>query len=179
MPRRSEAVAVISARRINQSFSLGAHCLLHRICRSFQRSGCSHFNQGCFGAGAKDGALPPPRITPFDAKADAMTGFVKFLHLAALTAASAIVLATTTEAQTPRNCAPRDHVVLRLADGYGETRQSMGLGGDNAVVEVFASDQTGSWTITVTGVNGITCLVASGQGFETLAEELPAKGEDA
>ncbi|MFG6594925.1 hypothetical protein ACGYK4_10300 [Sulfitobacter sp. 1A13368] len=107
-----------------------------------------------------------------------MTGFVKFLHLAALTAASAIVLATTTEAQTPRNCAPRDHVVLRLADGYGEMRQSMGLGGDNAVVEVFASDQTGSWTITVTGVNGITCLVASGQGFEALAEELPAKGED-
>jgi|TARA_R110002074_G_scaffold352776_1_gene524243 hypothetical protein len=108
-----------------------------------------------------------------------MSGFVKFIHLAALTAASAIVLATTTEAQTPRNCAPRDHVVLRLADGYGETRQSIGLGGDNAVMEVFASDQTGSWTITVTGVNGITCLVASGQGFEALAEALPAKGEDA
>jgi len=86
-----------------------------------------------------------------------MTRLMKIIHLAALTAASALVLATTTEAQTPRSCAPRDHVVLRLADGYGETRQSMGLGGNNAVIEVFASDQTGSWTITVTGTNGITC----------------------
>lgn len=108
-----------------------------------------------------------------------MTRLMKIIHLAALTAASALVLATTTEAQTPRSCAPRDHVVLRLADGYGETRQSMGLGGNNAVIEVFASDQTGSWTITVTGTNGITCLVASGQGFEELAEGLPAKGKDA
>ncbi|MEM5542577.1 hypothetical protein WNY61_07480 [Sulfitobacter sp. AS92] len=108
-----------------------------------------------------------------------MTRLMKIIHLAALTAASALVLATTTEAQTPRSCAPRDHVVLRLADGYGETRHSMGLGGDNAVIEIFASDQTGSWTITVTGTNGITCLVASGQGFEELAEGLPAKGKDA
>ena len=83
------------------------------------------------------------------------------------------------EAQQQRNCGPRDIVVNRLAEGYGETRQSMGLGANNAVIEVFASEESGSWTITVTTPNGLTCLVASGQAYEPLAEALPAKGNDA
>ncbi|MWD26727.1 hypothetical protein E0K89_004475 [Aquicoccus sp. SCR17] len=78
-----------------------------------------------------------------------------------------------------RNCAPRDTVVDRLAEGYGETRRSIGLGANNAVMEVFASDETGTWTITVTLPNGMTCLVASGQAFETMAEGLPPSGNDA
>lgn len=76
-------------------------------------------------------------------------------------------------------CALREIVVERLASAYGETRQSMGLGANNAVVEVFASVETGSWTITVTSANGVTCLVAAGQSFETLAEHLPPEGNDA
>ncbi len=87
--------------------------------------------------------------------------------------------ATQANAQQTRNCAPRDVVVERLSDGYGESRQSIGLGAQGAVVEVFASDETGTWTITVTDPNGLTCLVASGQSFETLAEALPPKGNDA
>jgi hypothetical protein len=55
----------------------------------------------------------------------------------------------------------------------------MGLGANNAVVEVFASEETGTWTITVTMPSGLTCLVASGQSFETLAEALPTKKKDA
>lgn len=82
-------------------------------------------------------------------------------------------------AQSPQNCAPREIVVKRLADGYGETRKSIGLGANNAVVEVFASEDSGTWTITVTMPNGVTCLVASGQAYEALAEALPAKGNDA
>lgn len=80
-------------------------------------------------------------------------------------------------AQGFQNCAPRDVVVQRLAEKYGETRQSMGLGSNNAVMEVFASLDSGSWTITVTMANGVTCLVASGQAFEELAEALPPEGD--
>jgi len=82
-------------------------------------------------------------------------------------------------AEGRQNCAPRALVLERLADKYGETRQSVGLGTNNAVVEVFASTDSGSWTITVTMPNGLTCLVASGQSFEALAEALPPKGNDA
>lgn len=96
------------------------------------------------------------------------------MTLAALVAA----LPMGAAAQTA-NCAPRDTVIERLASKYGETRQSIGLGSNNAVVEVFASAESGSWTITVTTVQGLTCLIASGQAFETLAEALPAADEDA
>jgi hypothetical protein len=69
-------------------------------------------------------------------------------------------------------------VVERLATKYGESRQSIGLGANNAVMEVFASDTSGTWTIIVTTASGLTCLVASGLAFETLAEAFPAKGND-
>ncbi len=87
--------------------------------------------------------------------------------------------ASLVDAQTLQHCAPRDQVVARLAEKYGETRQSMGLGSNNAVMEVFASPESGSWTITVTMATGLTCLVASGQAFEEMAEALPPRGDDA
>ncbi len=77
------------------------------------------------------------------------------------------------------NCAPRDVVVERLASRYGETRQSMGLGPNNALMEVFASPLTGSWTITVTTARGLTCLVASGQAFEPVREALSSTDKGA
>lgn len=99
----------------------------------------------------------------------------------AITAGFCVLALTCTSAmaQQFRNCAPRDVVVERLAEGYGESRQSIGIGAQGAVVEVFASNETGTWTITVTNTSGLTCLVASGQSFETLAEALPAKENDA
>jgi hypothetical protein len=79
--------------------------------------------------------------------------------------------------QTSGSCAMRQQVIARLASAYGETRQSIGLGANNQVVEVFASLETGTWTITVTNPNGLTCLVASGQAYEPIAERTSA-GDD-
>ena len=73
-------------------------------------------------------------------------------------------------AEAANNCAPREMVLERLANKFGESRQSVGLGAHNMVVETFASADTGSWTITVTRPDGMTCLVASGQSYETVAE---------
>lgn len=92
----------------------------------------------------------------------------KFITLAC----TAILFAGSASAQS-RNCATHAVVVERLASGYGETRQSIGMGADNSVVEVFASLETGTWTITMTRAGGPTCLVASGQAFQVLAEALP------
>jgi hypothetical protein len=76
-------------------------------------------------------------------------------------------------------CAPRDQVVKLLADRYGETRQGMGMAANNTVMEIYASAATGTWTITVSDAGGQTCLVASGEGYQALAEELPARGDPA
>ena len=95
--------------------------------------------------------------------------------------ATALVLAAAQDAaaQSPRSCAPRAKVVERLASQYGETRRAAGLSAGNALVEVFASEMSGTWTITATAPGGLTCLVASGQAFEALAELLPEPGADA
>ena len=70
-------------------------------------------------------------------------------------------------------CADHATVVANLARHYGETRQSIGLAHDNTVVEVFASLETGTWTITVTRPGGPTCLAAAGQAYQQLAAEMP------
>ncbi|MFW8635789.1 hypothetical protein [Cribrihabitans pelagius] len=92
---------------------------------------------------------------------------------------SLLTLTAGPAAAQERNCAPRDKVLQRLADKYGESRQSIGMGQRGLVMETFASADTGSWTITVTTPAGITCLVASGQSYEVLAEALPEAESDA
>lgn len=82
-------------------------------------------------------------------------------------------------AQDNAKCAKRDQVIERLTVKYGETRQSIGLAPNTGVVEVYASGETGTWTIVITMPNGMTCLVASGQAFETLAEVAAPEGTDA
>lgn len=90
------------------------------------------------------------------------------LGLAAMLAATQIA-----NAQARQNCAARSIVIERLASKFGETRKSVGLGANNGIVEMHASESTGTWSITVTHPNGMTCLVAAGNSFETLNEELP------
>jgi hypothetical protein len=63
-------------------------------------------------------------------------------------------------------CGVREAVVDMLGTRYGETVRSIGLAGRDRIVEVFASEETGSWTILVTTTDGMACLVASGQHFE-------------
>lgn len=89
----------------------------------------------------------------------------------------AMLLATQNGfAQNARNCGEHAQVVNRLAEGYGETRRSLGIGTNNSVIEVFASTETGTWTIIVTLPTGMTCLVAAGQAYEEINEELEPAG---
>lgn len=97
--------------------------------------------------------------------------------------AGVIALGTSFLAASPAlgeaSCGPRAMVLAALADQFGESRRGYGLAGEAAVMEVFASDETGTWTITITTPDGVTCLAASGVGFETLAESLPPPGDPA
>lgn len=95
-----------------------------------------------------------------------------------------MVGATFLAGQTARaetaTCAERAELVTHLAQRYGETRQAIGLSSSTQVVEIFASDETGTWTITVTRPDGVACMVAAGQNFEKLDEELtPAMLDEA
>lgn len=91
---------------------------------------------------------------------------------------AALTIMTAAAASAEPNCGPRAAVVTHLSENFGESRQSIGMGQDGRVVELFASLETGSWTITVTLPNGTTCLVAAGEAFELLAEAPIPRGTE-
>lgn len=94
--------------------------------------------------------------------------------IALMVGATLALAAPGAQAQgTTANCAPHDAVVNRLATTYGESRQSIALGSNNSVIEVFASLETGTWTITVTAPGGPTCLVAAGNAYQPVNDALP------
>ncbi len=95
-----------------------------------------------------------------------------------LLAVGAMALTTLpATAQSRGNCAPHEQVVELLADRWGESRQSIALSSQGAVIETFASEETGTWTITMTNPGGPTCLVASGQAYQEVAEALPQRDQ--
>jgi hypothetical protein len=76
-------------------------------------------------------------------------------------------------AQETQACAERSRVVQKLHEKFGETLRSFGLR-DNVVVEVYSSEETGTWTILMTRPDGMSCLLAAGQAWEIIPPGDPA-----
>jgi hypothetical protein len=95
------------------------------------------------------------------------------------TAVGIALLACTpnAEARETGACAARGEVIAKLAQRFGETLRSIGLQRAEGVVEVYASERTGTWTILVTRPDGMSCLLAAGELWEE--EPTRAPGEDA
>jgi hypothetical protein len=85
----------------------------------------------------------------------------------ALIALASILLAIESAAAQSKVCAPRDKIVERLEGGYQEFVAGMGLSTNGQLVELFKSDK-GTWTILITSPEGNTCLVAAGEGWQTM-----------
>lgn len=75
----------------------------------------------------------------------------------------------------PLACGARSEIVAQLATRYHETRRSIGIAANNAVLEVFASEESGTFSILVTLPTGQSCLIASGADYQPLVEA-PGKG---
>lgn len=73
-------------------------------------------------------------------------------------------------------CATHEAMARLLADRWGETRRTVALDSTGAMVEMWASDDTGTWTLTVTRPGGPTCMVAAGTAWEAVK---PPAGEPA
>ncbi len=79
------------------------------------------------------------------------------------------------DAQAQMACGTRDSVVAKLGDKYGEVRRGGGLAGPTAIIEIWASEATGTWTILKTTPNGLTCIMAVGDGWhDDPGEAIPA-----
>ena len=64
-------------------------------------------------------------------------------------------------------CGPHTAIVKNLAKIHSEIPQAIGISSEGALLEVLVSS-TGTWTILVTDPNRMTCLVATGQDWESL-----------
>lgn len=64
-------------------------------------------------------------------------------------------------------CSDHTSLVRSLSNDFAEHPISMGLAANGTIFEIFASEK-GAWTILVTRPDGISCLVATGEGWENL-----------
>jgi hypothetical protein len=67
-------------------------------------------------------------------------------------------------------CGSRDDVLAQLAAKFKEAPIAAGLANNGGIVEVVRSINGATWTITVTMPNGVTCLVAAGEGWKDLKD---------
>ena len=75
------------------------------------------------------------------------------------------VAALSPEAMAQQVCADRDVIVAKLTDELGEVRVDGAPASASAAYEFYASESTRTWTILLSGVHGISCVVAVGQGW--------------
>ena len=82
-----------------------------------------------------------------------------------LAATIAAALAVPAFAQQ-QNCGLREDVVTALTERFGESVQNRGISEGGLLVEMWGNVDSGSWTALVTTPDSVSCIVASGQGFE-------------
>ena len=80
------------------------------------------------------------------------------------------LIASTAMAQTQPQCNERDNVLALLAKKYKETPIAAGVTNTGGLVEVLTDTKSGTWTIIVTTPQGMSCLVAAGEGWRAMEQ---------
>ena len=86
---------------------------------------------------------------------------MKFVCLIAL-----IFCLTISTAAAQTACAERSVIVQKLAAEFKENPTAMGMDSGGRIIELFLS-RTGSFTILVSYPNGQSCILATGQRWQT------------
>jgi hypothetical protein len=76
-----------------------------------------------------------------------------------------------------QTCALRADVIDRLQRKFGESLRVGGLQmvqGAQHVMEIWASGETGTYTVILTNANGISCIVAAGTDFFRATKSEPS-----
>jgi hypothetical protein len=85
----------------------------------------------------------------------------------ALVVVAAMTVANPAGAQHP-HCVGHSELVASLAENFQEKQIAFGLVGQVAIMEVYVG-AAGSWTIIMTDVHGISCIIAAGDNWESTA----------
>lgn len=74
------------------------------------------------------------------------------------------LVSSAAAAQQP-HCNDRSQVLELLAEKYKEAPVASGVTNNGGLVEVLTDAKGGTWTIIVTTPQGVSCLVAAGEGW--------------
>lgn len=83
------------------------------------------------------------------------------LLLAALMVAGAVAL-WPRPGVAQQACGEREAMIARLAEDFGEVRRDAAPASLSAFYELFASQSTGTWTLLLSDIAGVSCVVAAG-----------------
>ena len=79
-----------------------------------------------------------------------------------------LVLPLSLPATAQNICTARAEVLGHLDSKFSEAPVAMGLANNGGVIEVLSSGTGTTWTIIITMPNGVTCLLAAGESWESL-----------
>jgi len=66
-------------------------------------------------------------------------------------------------------CSQRDDVLAQLGSKYKEAPKAAGVANNGGLIEVLTSDEGKTWTLILSMPNGTSCLLASGEHWQTVA----------
>ena len=98
-----------------------------------------------------------------------MTRLLKkpLLLLLAAKIGGALLSSSAAHAELPL-CGSRIDMIAKLREYFSEVPTAVGVVDETAVIEVFVA-HTGTWTILATGTDGHSCVLSSGEGWDSRA----------
>ena len=65
-------------------------------------------------------------------------------------------------------CHKAEEIAKQLTARYSEAPVAFGLQSNGTLLQVYASQEKGTWTVVSTTPTGLSCIVAAGKTWETL-----------
>ena len=101
-----------------------------------------------------------------------MKNFLKYSLIPTATLAFALTSNVGTANAEAAKCGERAKLVSMLKKRYKEEPVGLGISQKNTeAFEIFVSEK-GTWTVTMTMSNGLTCVMAVGHSWQTLPKKL-------
>ena len=87
-----------------------------------------------------------------------------------LALSAGLALVSTSAATAQPQCDQRDSVLEVLAQKYKESPVALGVTHNGGLVEVLSTGNGTTWSIIVTTPQGMSCLVAAGEGWRAMEQ---------
>lgn len=74
-------------------------------------------------------------------------------------------------------CAERETLLASLSKEFKEAPRELGLANNGTLVELLTTRDGSTWTMLMTRPDGTACVIAAGEAWEDLPDQLAAGGD--